>query len=109
MILNKPDKIREEMYDKVVEGLKEQGMEPFGRNKEGLVYENHVDGEHVVIKVIKKKTMIPEEEVAEVITYEEKLKMYEDKKAEKKKEAKKDDGEDEGEDEEKEGKGEFAA
>ena len=68
----KPDKIREEFYDFVVAGLEGQGFTPVGRSKEGLVFENHIDGEHVVVKVIKKKNQVSENELAPVTTYEEK-------------------------------------
>ena len=79
----KPDKIREEIYDFVVAGLQEQGFAPVGRSKEGLVYENHVDEEHVVVKVIKKKNQVPQEELGEITTYEEKIAQYEAEKKEK--------------------------
>ena len=72
----KPCKIREETYDFVVEALKLLGKNPIGRVTDGLVYENHLDGEQIVIKVIKKKKEISSEEMMPVINYEEKLKQY---------------------------------
>ncbi len=80
----KPDKIREEMYDAVVAGLETQGFTPVGRSKEGLVYENTTDGEHVVVKVIKKKNMVDEDDIGGISTYAEKLAAYETEKAQKK-------------------------
>ncbi len=80
----KPDKIREEVYDTVVEGMKTQGFEPIGRCKEGLVYTNHIDDEQVVIKVIKKKKEIPAEEITPITNYEEKITTYEAEKEKKK-------------------------
>jgi len=93
----KPDKIREEFYDFVVAGLEGQGFTPVGRSKEGLVFENHIDGEHVVVKVIKKKNQVSENELAPVTTYEEKITQYEADKAEKKQEKEDEDEEEEGE------------
>ena len=82
MAKTKPDKIREETYDFVVEALTSIGKLPVGRSKEGLVYENHLDGEHVIIKVIKKKNPVPEEEITPATTYKEKLQEYEKEKEE---------------------------
>ena len=84
----KPDKIREEFYDFVTKALEAQGITPVGRSKEGLVFENHVDGEHVVVKVIKKKNQVAEGDLGPVTTYEEKMAEYETEKAEKAKEKK---------------------
>jgi hypothetical protein len=84
MAATKPDKIREETYDFIVEALLSQGKEPVGRSKEGLIYENHLDGEHVVIKVIKKKNPVEEEDISPIMNYQEKLKAYEEEKANKK-------------------------
>jgi len=86
MAATKPDKIREETYDFVVEALKKIGKNPIGRSPEGLVYENHLDGEHVVIKVIKKKNPVEEKDLQDILTYEEKLALYEQAKEEKRKE-----------------------
>ncbi len=76
MAATKPCKIREESYDFVVKALRSLGREPLGRAEEGIVYENHLDGEQIVIKVVKKKKEIPSEEMMPVTTYEEKLKQY---------------------------------
>ena len=84
MAKTKPDKIREETYDFVVKALARMDKEPVGRSKEGLVYENHLDGEHVVIKVIKKKNSVPFNEIDPVTTYLEKLGEYEKEKEERK-------------------------
>ncbi len=86
MAATKPDKVREETYDFIVECLKDRSREPVGRSKEGLVYESHLDGEHIVVKVIKKKSSIPEEEIEPVTTYKEKIALYEEQKENKKKE-----------------------
>jgi hypothetical protein len=87
MAATKPDKIREETYDFVVKGMSAIGIEPVGRSQEGLVYENHLDGEHVVIKVIKKKTPVPQNEILPIISYKEKLIVYEKEKEEKRQKA----------------------
>jgi len=93
----KPDKIREEFYDFVVAGLATQELTPVGRSKEGLVYENHIDGEHIVVKVIKKKNQVSEDDMGDVTTYGEKLAEYEAAKAEKNKEKEEEDeGKEEG-------------
>lgn len=86
MAATKPDKIREETYDSVVEALAQTGKYPVGRSKEGLVYENHLDGEHIVIKVIKKKNSVPSDDIDPVTTYTEKLEMYEKEKEKRKQE-----------------------
>ncbi len=86
MAATKPDKIREETYDFIVQCLQEKGKEAIGRNKEGLVYENHLDGEHIVIKVIKKKNPVLEEELEEITTYQQKIISYEQEKENKKRE-----------------------
>jgi hypothetical protein len=86
MAATKPDKIREETYDFVVEALKKIGKHPIGRSSEGLVYENHLDGEHVVIKVIKKKNPVEYKDLQGISTYVEKLVLYEKGKEEKRKE-----------------------
>lgn len=80
MAATKPDKIREETYDFVVEALKDMGKDPIGRSNEGLVYENHLDGEHIVVKIIKKKNPVPEEDMTPVTTYQEKMTAYEEAK-----------------------------
>lgn len=80
MAATKPDKIREESYDFIVKALEAQGKELIGRCKDGLVMENHLDGEHIVIKVIKKKKDVPSDEIVPITTYEEKIKAYEDNK-----------------------------
>ena len=84
MARTKPDKIREETYDFLVEALYEYGKEKeiVGRSKEGIVMTNHLDGEHVIIKVIKKKKEIPSDEITAITTYEEKIKEYERSKLE---------------------------
>lgn len=81
MAKTKPDKIREETYDDIVKGMMSMGREPIGRSKEGLVFENHLDGEHVVVKVIKKKS--PVKDLEPIFSYKEQIKEYEDKKNEK--------------------------
>ena len=86
MAATKPDKIREETYDFIVEALSTQGKHPLGRSKEGIVYENHLDGEHVVIKVIKKKNPVEDEDMSPIMSYKEKLQAYEEEKANKKEE-----------------------
>jgi hypothetical protein len=91
MAATKPDKIREETYDFIVKALKESmGKTPVGRSQEGIVYENHLDGEHVVIKVIKKKNPIAENEISPILTYKEKLTLYEAEKEEKRKQLRED-------------------
>lgn len=75
--MTKPDKIRETMYDMVVDGV---NAEPLGRSKEGLVYASELDGSHLVVKVIKKKSNVTD--LKPVTTYEEKLAEYEAAKAE---------------------------
>ena len=85
MARTKPDKIREETYDMIVESfLKTRNVSPLGRTNEGLVYENHLDGEHVVIKVIKKKNEVLEEDLNPITTYVDKIAEYEKEKEENK-------------------------
>jgi hypothetical protein len=76
MAATKPDKTREETYDFIVSALQEKGRLPLGRSKEGLVYENHLDGEHIVIKVIKKKDPVAYADLTEITTYKEKIEQY---------------------------------
>ncbi len=80
MAATKPCKIREETYDFVVEGMKAIGINPIGRCSDGLVYANHLDGEQVVIKVIKKKNQIPQEEILPITTYAQKIEKYNTRK-----------------------------
>jgi len=84
MAATKPDKIREETYDMVVKGMRKIGVEPIGRHAEGIVFKNHLDGEHIVIKVIRKKKPLPKHEIVPHITYEEKIIEYNNKKEERK-------------------------
>ncbi len=78
MARTKPDKIREESYDFLVEALEKINKKAEGRSKEGLVIKNHLDGEHIVIKVIKKKD--PVQDIEPITTYKEKLQIYEESK-----------------------------
>ncbi len=81
MARTKPDKTREETYDMIVGCLKSRlNKTPVGRSSEGLVYENHLDGGHVVIKVIKKKEDVPMEEISPVLNYAEQMAKYEEDK-----------------------------
>lgn len=83
LALVKPNKVREEMYDAVVRGLEKEGFLSLGRSKEGLVYKNEDTKEFLVVKVIKKKGDVPQEEINVLSTYEEKMLEYEEAKEEK--------------------------
>ena len=80
MAATKPDKIREEMYDFIVQAMRLINQEPVGRHKNGLVYKNHLDGEHIIVKVIKKRDEVPAAELTPITTYAEKIKMYKSNK-----------------------------
>jgi hypothetical protein len=77
----KPDKIREETYDMIRNAIEKlRGITPIGRAKEGLVYENHLDGEHIVIKVIRKKNDYLDSELKPILNYQEQIEEYNKKK-----------------------------
>ena len=77
MAATKPDKIREETYDMIRNAMeKTYNTTPLGRSKEGLVYENHLDGEHIVIKVIRKKKDYEDDELKSILSYNEQIEEY---------------------------------
>ncbi len=77
----KPDKIREETYDMIRNAIeKAYHITPLGRSTDGLVYPNHLDGEHIVIKVIRKKKDYKDSELKPILTYQEQIEEYNKKK-----------------------------
>ena len=77
----KPDKIRMETYDRIRCAVESKyGITPLGKSNEGLVYENHVDGEQIVIKVIRKKNPYAICNLESVLSYGEQLLAYEENK-----------------------------